>query len=215
MNVHTLLIDKIVEVLQDRIIRGDYPVGVKLSENKISDEFDCSRTPVREAFKILEQRNIVEVIPHSGTYVKELSPKENREVTEIRAALEPLAFRLACENRASTAVLRTLQEQMETVLASGGTDFMIYGRCHVLFHRHLVELSGSELLLDTYRKLNLNAARKLIYEKMNPEEIRMTNEEHWKIIGFLEDGNVEEGCAFVFNHLWQKRERLVAAENAK
>lgn len=208
-NKHAALIDSIVDSLISRIIRGEYPVGAKLSENKVSEEFNCSRTPVREAFKRLEIYNIVEIIPHSGTYVRELSDKENKEMTEIRAALESLAFRLACERGADTMVLRTIQEQMETILSAKEIDFTSYGKAHILFHRHLVELSGNTLLISTYNNLNLSVARKLLYAKMNPEEIKLTNKEHGKIIEYLEAGNVEEGERFMYDHLWLKRNRLL------
>ena len=206
---HVALIDSIVDSLISRIINGEYPVGAKLSENKVSEEFNCSRTPVREAFKKLEIYNIVEIIPHSGTYVRDLSDKENKEVTEIRAALESLAFRLACERGADTTVLRTIQEQMETILAAKDIDFTSYGKVHILFHRHLVELSVNTLLLKTYNNLNLSVARKLLYAKMNPDEIKLTNKEHSKIIEYLENGNVEEGERFMYDHLWLKRNRLL------
>lgn len=208
-NKHAALIDSIVDSLISRIIRGEYPVGAKLSENKVSEEFNCSRTPVREAFKRLEIYNIVEIIPHSGTYVRELSDKENKEMTEIRAALESLAFRLACERESDTMVLRTIQEQMETILSAKEIDFTSYGKAHILFHRHLVELSGNTLLINTYNNLNLSVARKLLYAKMNPEEIKLTNKEHGKIIEYLEEGNVEEGERFMYDHLWLKRNRLL------
>lgn len=208
-NKHAALIDSIVDSLISRIIRGEYPVGAKLSENKVSEEFNCSRTPVREAFKRLEIYNIVEIIPHSGTYVRELSDKENKEMTEIRAALESLAFRLACERGADTMVLRTIQEQMETILSAKEIDFTSYGKAHILFHRHLVELSGNTLLINTYNNLNLSVARKLLYAKMNPKEIKLTNKEHGKIIEYLEAGNVEEGERFMYDHLWLKRNRLL------
>lgn len=206
---HKLLIDRIVESVQTSIMRGDIPAGAKLSENSVAEEFSCSRTPVREAFKRLELAHLVEIVPHSGTYVRELTDEENLEVTEVRAALEALAFRLACRRKADATVLRTIQEQMETALGAKEVDFATYGRAHVLFHRHLVELSGNALLLQIWNNLNLSSARKLIYAKMNPGEIRLTNQEHDRIAALLEEGNEEEGQKYVFSHLWKKRSRLL------
>lgn len=205
---HNPLIDHISDVLRTRILRGEYKEGAKLSENTLSKEFGCSRTPVREALKALEQDNMVVIQPHSGTYVKALTDEENLEITEIRSYLESLAFRLACEKGADATVLRTLCEQMAAILEADETDFISYGKVHYLFHRHLVELSGSEILVDLYSRLNLNSATKLIYRKMDKAGIEQTEKEHFAIVEALERRDAVEGEKFMFNHLWKKRERL-------
>lgn len=205
---HTPLIDHISDVLRTRILKGEYKEGTKLSENTLGKEFGCSRTPVREALKSLEQDNLVVIQPHSGTYVKVLSDEENLEITEIRSYLEPLAFRLACEKGASATVLRTLCEQMAAILEADETDSVSYGKVHYLFHRHLVELSGSRILMDLYGRLNLNSATKLIYKRMEKEEIEETEREHFQIVEALERRDLEKGEDFMFRHLWRKRERL-------
>lgn len=208
IKAHNPLIDHISDTLKTRILRGEYLGGAKLSENMISREFGCSRTPVREALKSLEQDNLVEILPHSGTYVKVLTDRENLEITEIRSYLEALAFRLAAERRADATALRTLCEQMAAILESPDPDFISYGKIHFLFHRHLVELSGNDILISLYGRLNLNIASKLIYQSMSREEIGTTASEHMAIVEALEKGNIEEGETFMFNHLWNKRERL-------
>ena len=202
------LIDNISDTLKTRILRGEYQGGSKLSENMISREFGCSRTPVREALKSLEQDNLVEIHPHSGTYVKALTDRENLEITEIRSYLEALAFHLACEKKADTRILRTLCEEMSAILDSDDPDFIGYGKVHYLFHRHLVELSGNEKLISLYSRLNLNIASRLIYRSMSREEIESTEKEHFMIVEALEERNTAEGEKFMFNHLWKKRDRL-------
>ena len=202
------LIDNISDTLKARILRGDYPEGTKLSENMISREFGCSRTPVREALQILAQDKLVGIQPYSGTYVKGMTQRENQEITEVRSALEPLAFRLACEKEADTIVLRTLCDEMAAILDAENPDFISYGKIHYLFHRHLVELSGNELLIEMYGRLNLNNASRLIYQSMTREEIESTEAEHYKIVEVLEHRDADYGERFMRNHLWRKRERL-------
>lgn len=202
------LIDNICETLKARILRGDYPVGTKLSENMISHEFGCSRTPVREALKLLEQEKLVEVQPYSGTYVKGMTARENLEIMEVRAFLEPLAFCLACEKKADTTVLRTLCDEMAAILDAETPDFVSYGRVHFLFHRHLVELSGNAILISTYERLNLGNSSRLIYQSMTREGIEATEAEHYKIVELLEHRDSEYGERFIRNHLWRKREIL-------
>lgn len=205
------LIDVISETLRSKILGGELVPDTKLSENKVAEEFHCSRTPVREAFKRLEQDNLIYIQAHSGTYVKGLTTEEDIEITEARAAIESMAFRLACARKADTTILRTLCEQMETMLRCENVDFLAYGRTHYLFHRHLVELSGNKCIMELYNHLNLNSSSRLIYHKMNIDEMDKTIYEHQCILSSLERGDAENGVAFMFNHLWNKRERLFAS----
>ncbi len=209
------LIETIIETISKRILSGEYPGGYKLSENSISQEFDCSRTPVREAFKALEQNSLVQIIAHSGTYVKTFSDKENREITEIRAYLESLAFRLAAEQQADTNRLQTHLVEMEESLTCENPDFTRYGKAHYQFHQEIVRLSDNALLISMYENLHLNSATVLIYKTMNGDEIRSTIEEHALIYTYLKYHDAERGAEFMMNHLWKKRDRLLEAETAK
>ena len=191
------LIETIIETISQRILSGEYPGGYKLSENSISQEFECSRTPVREAFKALEQNSLVQIIAHSGTYVKTFTDEENREITEIRAYLESLAFRLAAENQADTNRLQTHLVEMEESLSSDNPDFTRYGKAHYAFHQEIVRLSQNALLISMYDNLHLNSATALIYKTMNPEEIRTTIEEHALIYPYLRYPDLDRGSEFI------------------
>lgn len=204
----SIAIDEIVQTIRARILKGEYAPGSKLSENKLAKEFNCSRTPVREAIKRLEQDNLVEVQPFSGSYVKQLTDIENQELTEIRAALESLAFLLACERSVDVGPLRQLLIQMEDSLNLENPAYLQYGQAHYQFHQTLIEMSGNDMLIDLYKRLHLSSASSLFYREMSALEIAVTNQEHEAIVTALELGDTEAGRQFMFNHLWKKRERI-------
>ena len=208
-NKHTD-IKYITDAIRNKILRGIYQPGTKLSENSLSEEFSCSRTPVREAFKRLETDHLVEILPHSGTYVRIPTLEEAIEITEIRAYLECLAFRLACERKAPYETLELLADQMEAILHSPEIDFVLFGKVHYHFHTHIVELGGNSMLCDVYAKLNI-AFSALFYNTMQPDEIETTIKEHRSLVEYLKSGNVDEASYFMYNHLWGKRERLIAS----
>lgn len=205
----SIAIENIVETIRERVLKGEYAPGAKLSENKLAKEFSCSRTPVREAIKRLEQDNLVVVQPFSGSYVKQLTDEENLELTEIRASLESLAFRLACDRRVDAGPLKQLVAQMGDILESEDPDFVRYGQAHYQFHMTLIEMSGNAMLIDMYKRMNLNTASKLFYYKMSRPEAEITQQEHSAIVTALSLGDTEAGQQFMFNHLWKKRERLI------
>ncbi len=202
------LVDHIAQTLRSRILRGEYRPGMKLSENMISHEFSCSRTPVREVLKLLARDGIVEILPHSGTYVKTFTEDEDIQIAEVRCYLESLSFRLAAERHADVTALKAIAEQLEILLSTEEVDCQSYGKTHFLFHKHLVELSGNPVLLDVYSRLNLCIATKLIYREIDKAGLIQANDEHSSIVKALEDGDIDRGEKLIFAHLWRKRENL-------
>ena len=136
------------------------------------------------------------------------SDEENIEITEIRAYLEALAFRLAAEKKADTTKLNTYLVEMEESLVLDSPDFTRYGKAHFSFHQEIVNLSNNSILISMYETLHLNSATALIYKNMNRDEIISTIEEHALIYTYLKYGDAVKGSAFMINHLWKKRDRL-------
>jgi DNA-binding GntR family transcriptional regulator len=89
------LSDRLVDELQRRILSGSIPVGSWLRHSVIAEEFGISRTPVREALRVLNARGIVTIVQNRGARVNGLSSRDIRELGEIRSELEGLAARLA------------------------------------------------------------------------------------------------------------------------
>ncbi|HOE76195.1 MAG TPA: GntR family transcriptional regulator, partial [Rectinema sp.] len=81
-------VEELYSVLRRRILDEYYFAGQKLSENALAKEFECSRTPIREVFKRLEQDGLIVVKPKSGSYVRIYSGKNYLDLIEVRAYLE-------------------------------------------------------------------------------------------------------------------------------
>src|SRR5829696_383208 len=79
---------EIFTVLKDRIIRWHYASGHRFTEEGLCEEFGVSRSPVREALRMLVENNLVEKMPYKGYRVKQLDMKEIHELYEVRMALE-------------------------------------------------------------------------------------------------------------------------------
>jgi GntR family transcriptional regulator, rspAB operon transcriptional repressor len=86
---------RIFEALRDRIVYMEYPPGMGLTEKDLCREFKVSRTPLREAFRKLEEMKLVNVIPRFGTYVSTIDINEIRCAFEVKIKLEGLAGELA------------------------------------------------------------------------------------------------------------------------
>ena len=102
----------IFTTLRDRIVCMSYPPGTALNEKELCEEFGVSRTPLREAIRMLEDLNLVDVIPRFGTHVSSLDLNEIRCAMQIKVKLEALASEGAAEN-----LTPQMLEKMELMLA--------------------------------------------------------------------------------------------------
>src|SRR5215216_3804928 len=91
--------DVAYEHIRKRILSGEYPPGIALMTNELSDRIGVSRTPVRDALRQLESDGLVIIKPRLGASVKTMDLKEFREMCGLRLALETYAAGLAALNR--------------------------------------------------------------------------------------------------------------------
>lgn len=98
---------RVFHQIRDDILSGKYKEREELKEVAIGEELGVSRTPVREAFRQLELEGLIEIIPNKGAYVTGITVKDVHDIYAIRALLEGLAARWACEHMT--------QEQMEAM----------------------------------------------------------------------------------------------------
>ena len=108
---------RVREALENAIVDGRYPPGSRLDPEALAREFDCSRTPIREALQQLEASGLVRVAAKRGTFVSEWSVEELAERFEVMAELEAMCARLAAR-RISDAELRSSRPHTRTVAGS-------------------------------------------------------------------------------------------------
>src|SRR4030042_667715 len=109
------LTPKVTNLLRNAIINGDIKSGERLNETLISGKLGISRSPIREAFKILESENLVETYGRRGTFVKDLSIKEIDEIYTVIKLINLAATRLAAShmNEARKKELVSIMIKME------------------------------------------------------------------------------------------------------
>jgi DNA-binding GntR family transcriptional regulator len=94
----TPLVDDLATRIHAAILAGEIPLGTWLRQEQLADQFGVSRTPVREALRILQASGVVRQMPNRGALVEGPTPTEIREAYVVRAELEGLAAYLAAEN---------------------------------------------------------------------------------------------------------------------
>jgi DNA-binding GntR family transcriptional regulator len=168
------LVDKLAATLQARVLNGELPMGARLRQEALAEEFGVSRTPVREALRKLQASGLVELRPNRGALVRGLSSREIRDAYEVRAELEGLAAELAAVHvqHAHVDLLRKAQAEFRTALAdavaareAGGEPSQDvsdrWGRANDLFHQAIQEAAGNDVLAATLAHLHRSFPRDL------------------------------------------------------
>lgn len=128
------------------IVEGKLRPKQRLVETRLCAEFGCSRSPLREALRMLAAEGLVDFTPRRGARVAELTPKALRDVFEVRVLLEGLAARLAAEHRSDRDIeeLRALSARMRQVVATGQScEFFALNHS---FHELLARIGGNDYL---------------------------------------------------------------------
>lgn len=168
------LVDKLAATLQARVLSGELPMGARLRQEALAEEFGVSRTPVREALRKLQASGLVELRPHRGALVRGLSGREIQDAYEVRAELEGLAAELAAlhVHHEDVDLLREAQTEFRKALdeavaarergATPSEEVSVrWGRANDLFHQAIQNAAGNAVLASTLAHLHRSFPRDL------------------------------------------------------
>lgn len=162
------LCQQAVEELRRRIADHHLPPGQRLDESALAEELGISRTPLREALKVLSAEGLVELRPRRGCYVAELGPTDIEDIFPIMALLEGEVARAAALRASPTDIkrLEQMHADLETHAAAGDVDR--YYEVNYVFHEALQLIAGNrwlqQVIGDLRKVLRLSCHRSLRLE---------------------------------------------------
>jgi DNA-binding GntR family transcriptional regulator len=197
-----------LNVLRQRIQRGELEPGRRLHLNMLTQELGMSPTPIREALRLLQADGIVVYRPHQGIIVAETSAEQTAEVITLRCLLEPLAVELALPNL-SDAQLRELErlhrKHLAAVESSRGTAI---NQGNAAWHWAIYDAAGSPLLSEFIRRLWETYPWRTMW--VLPGRAEQSSEEHERVMEGIRAGNASLAAASMRDHLTSGRETLLA-----
>jgi DNA-binding GntR family transcriptional regulator len=140
----------ILSRLRDYIVEGNLPEGGRVPERELCEMFGISRTPLREALKVLASEGLLELLPNRGARVRALSERDLAELFDVMGGLEALAGRLACENINDEEVAEIERLHHEMYGHYLRRDMHGYFQCNQLIHQKIVAAAGNSALSATY-----------------------------------------------------------------
>jgi len=146
--------DRVVTAIRDAIVQGRLRPGEKVPEDDLAQRLGVSRTPIREAIRILEQQGLVSVRPKRGTYVATVDQADEANGLSVRTALEELAIRQAIE-RSTEGEWSRLCARLQGLLVEMNRaiellDPVMAIELDIEFHRTLIGASGNRYLSQTW-----------------------------------------------------------------
>jgi len=200
-----------VDRLRDLIVQGELAPGTRLNERVLTGQLGISRTPLREAIKLLATEGLVELLPNRGAIVAPLDPARLREALAVMGALEALAGELACAHATAEQLgeIRALHFEMLAMHARG--DLAGYFKYNQAIHLKLVEASGNEVLATTYRQLNANVRRARYMANLSKERWDAAVREHEEILAALAARDATRLKKLLRDHLAAKLAAVLGA----
>jgi DNA-binding GntR family transcriptional regulator len=197
--------------LRDLIVQGDLSPGERLNERLLSERLGISRTPLREAIKLLASEGLVRLLPHRGAQVAPLEARRLSEILQVMGAMEALAGELACRHADAKAIaaIRALHEDMVARHARG--DLAGYFRQNQAIHLKIVEASGNTVLAATYQQMNANVLRARYMANLSPERWGEAVREHEEILAALEARDAARLTRLLREHLAHKVDAVLHA----
>lgn len=190
------------------IAQGELEPGTRINEKRLGDMLEVSRTPLREAFKYLASEGVLELVPHRGAMVRNLTRKDACDMLSVLAELEPLAGRLACDraSEAQIGLVRHLHDRMCGHFERN--ERLQYFRVNQSIHSQIVEMSDNRSLIVAHRSLQSQLKRVRFMGSDNPADWRAALTEHEAIVLHLGARRKHELSAILRLHIAKSLDRF-------
>jgi DNA-binding GntR family transcriptional regulator len=168
--------------LHELILSGELPSGTPLRLVELANRLDMSQMPVREGLRRLQALGVVDIIPHRGAWVRELSLEDLRDTYETRLALESLAVRAAAEHFGKEDTEAATKALAEHLRLCRSADSIGARQAHADFHFAIYRAGGSQWLPRAIEPVWQNSERYRFGRRQTGFQIERNRQEHQAIL---------------------------------
>jgi DNA-binding GntR family transcriptional regulator len=209
----TALYQEVAERLRQRIFAHELTPGTWIDEQKLAEQYGISRTPLREALKVLASEGLVELRPRRGCYVTEISRQDLDDIFPLMAMLEGRCAAEAVKRAkpADITALKVIHEQLESAARDGRID--AFFESNQEFHRKIQELSGNRWLLSVIQDLRKVLKLSRMHSLSLEGRLQQSLDEHRAIFSALQAGDAGRAEKLMHDHLLSGREALAKMDS--
>lgn len=214
-NEYLPLRDVVFQTLRQAILRGTLQPGERLMEIHLAQKLGVSRTPVREAIRMLELDGLVIMVPRKGAIVAEITVSDLEDVLEVRGALEDLAVRKACQNMTKEQLeeLKAAAERFENCLK--GEDLLACAQADVEFHEMICRATKNRRLIQILNNIREQIYRYRLENLKDKGSHENLVEEHAAICRALEQRSEERAGEAIRVHIEHQKGSFLASLHIK
>ncbi|SDP08045.1 DNA-binding transcriptional regulator, GntR family [Ralstonia sp. 25mfcol4.1] len=200
----------VAQRLRTMIMEGDLAPGTRLNERVLCDLLQVSRTPLREAFKVLAADGLVTLLPNRGAEVVVLSTETVNHLFEMMGALEAMSGELACQ-RITEAELNEIRAlHFEMLACHARRDLPNYYALNRRIHDAINAAARNPILEETYRRINLRIQALRFRSNFDHDKWDMAVREHGDMLDALAKRDGAALRDILRAHLEHKHDALIA-----
>jgi DNA-binding GntR family transcriptional regulator len=203
--------DEAAERLRELIRAGELEPRARVNEFELAERFGISRTPLREAIKILATEGLLELLPNRGARVASVSPEEVDEIMEVVAGLEATAADLACRAITDEEIASIEVKHIAMVEAWKRGDDPAYFTLNREIHEAIMQASRNATLQGIYANLSGRIQRARYSAHKTPAQWKKAVGEHEQMIRLLKRRDGERLAIVLRDHIRGKKPVILAA----
>lgn len=203
----------LIDHLRGQIILGELAPGEKINEIQIASDLGISRSPLREALRILENERLISNIPRKGSFVTEMSLEDLSEIYQMREMIELYALKLM-ENNAMRELPEVVQyaDNTKNIVVPSESDSpedkISYIHKLAQYHLKLVESAGNKRLFEFYKMIHSNINRYVYQNAFIQGVAEHRVEEHHRITDLIGRGQYGSASKVLQDHIRYACEQL-------
>ncbi|XAS68403.1 GntR family transcriptional regulator [Micrococcaceae bacterium Sec5.7] len=201
--------EQIYQLVLEGIVAGKFAQGMRLRERELSEMYDVSRIPVREAIQRLEQDGFVATFPRRGAVVRQLTLTDVNELFDVRLCLESFAARRAAERVGAghpAEGLKELVDETRRAIDENRPDDVVL--ISTAFHAEIVRLTGNTLLIESVKPLF--GRMRWIFGLAHNRSNELQRDEHVELCRAILSGQSELAAALSYSHIELGRAPVLA-----
>ncbi|HVE06111.1 MAG TPA: GntR family transcriptional regulator [Paraburkholderia sp.] len=202
--------DTVVDHLRNFIVEGLLAPGVKLNERLLCETLGISRTPLREALKVLAADGLIDISPNKGATVSQMSDAEIREMFELMSGLEAFSGELACERITPVEIAEIKALHYAMLACRAQNDLSGYYSRNQTIHDKINEAARNSALRQTYLSINRRLKALRFRSNFQTPKWDAAIRDHEQMIEALESRDGKRMSAILRAHLLAKRDAVLA-----
>ena len=206
---HASLHEQVAHRLRQMLVESDILPGAKLNERELCEALKVSRTPLREAIKMLAAEGLVELLPNRGAIAVELTEADVMATFEVMAGLEAMSGEFAAERITDAELAEIRAMHYEMMAAWTRRDLSAYYRINASIHRAINAAAKNPVLTITYNQVNARLQALRFRSNQDEEKWQRAVHEHEQMVEALAAHDGARMRKILVAHLGNKRDVVI------